>query len=282
MTSEPTNPTGFALGLETSGPLGSAAIGRGPDILATRALAEPMAHAREFAQTLRDLCREHGAAPDDIRQVYVSIGPGSFTGIRIGITTARMIALAVGARLVAVPSLDAIAVNALDLSNPPASLAVILDAKRRRVYGATFDLRAGRYIRTADPAECDPVNLFSAVPGSHVANAGGRLAPARDDQAPGARRATASAGGPVGGNGGVTGPGIPRHETAVRASGLRVLPESVWHPRAESVYHLGYQLACAGRLTEPRNLLPVYIRLPEAEEKWRLRHGEDQRQPGCS
>ncbi len=52
-----------------------------------------------------------------------------------------------------------------------------------------------------------------------------------------------------------------------------MLPESLWWPRAENVYAVGRQMAAAGQYTPAGDLLPLYIRRPEAEEKWEKLHG---------
>jgi tRNA threonylcarbamoyladenosine biosynthesis protein TsaB len=227
----------YALALETSGPLGSAALGRGGDILETRLLAEPRTHARDFLPSIDALCRAHSVRPEMVRRVYVSAGPGSFTGLRIGITAARMIALAGGVQVVAVPTLEVIAQNALGAAEPPEQVAVILDAKRGRTYAALFARSVDGYAATGNPAEVDPRDFLSG-------------------RGPGWA---------------VLGEGVACHREAVEASGLRVLPGSLWPPSASTVYRLGHSRAERGEFDDPHTLVPIYVRPPEAEEKWEQR-----------
>jgi tRNA threonylcarbamoyladenosine biosynthesis protein TsaB len=259
----------YDLALETSGAMGSVALGRGEDVLDARSFSAPLRHAIEFLPTVEALCRTYDARPEDIGRVYVSIGPGSFTGLRIGVTAARMIAFAgrqyahssharqparpadspdqhgpmpsaadAPVTLVPVPTLDVIAQNAFALADPPPHLVVMLDAKRKRVYGAAFERKGSRYVATSEPAELDPASFLSGQPR----------------------------------NCGVIGEGVHQHRPVVEASGLDILPDSLYTPGAETVYRLGLELAKAGHLVHSRDLVPLYIRPPEAEEKWQARH----------
>ena len=63
-------------------------------------------HNLDLMPTIAALCDEHGVTPADLAEVYVSLGPGSFTGLRIAVATAKMLALSLGVKLVGVPTLD--------------------------------------------------------------------------------------------------------------------------------------------------------------------------------
>ncbi len=69
------------------------------------------------------------------------------------------------------------------------------------------------------------------------------------------------------------GEGVLYHRAALAASELAILPESMYPPRAETVYRLGVEQALQGRTVAARDLIPIYIRPPEAEEVWQVRHG---------
>jgi tRNA threonylcarbamoyladenosine biosynthesis protein TsaB len=223
-----------ALAFETSCAVGSVALGRGAEVLETRTLSRPKAHAVEFLPAVKALCETHHVEPSSIRRVYVSAGPGSFTGLRIGVTAARMIGFATGAGVVAVPTLEVIAQNALEIDPPPPRVAVVLDAKRNRVYTAAFVHHDGAYVPTCGALEADPFAFLSAQP---------------DDCA-------------------VLGEGVLYHRTAIEKSSRPILPESLYRPRAETVYRLGFERAERGEFSDRRNLVPTYIRPPEAEEVW--------------
>jgi len=185
------------------------------------------------------LCRRHGAAPNTIEEVYVSAGPGSFTGLRIGITVARTLAWANGVRVVRVPTLEAIARNALGLPDPPDPLIVLLDAKRGNTYAGVFRRIADGYEPLGNPAEWSVERLAESVPAGTA----------------------------------VVGEGIAYHREAVDQAGWRVLPEPLHAPRAEAVHRLGWARSQAGKFDDPGGLVPIYVRRPEAEEVWEQRHG---------
>lgn len=230
------------LAIETSGRRGSIALALGEKLVAESPFAADAEHARELLPTADSLIRRAGGDFfDDARQVprldqcYVSIGPGSFTGLRVAVTFARHLALAIGVKVVAVPTLDVIAENALSQSSPPDRLAVVLDAKRKQVFGALYKLRAGRYERQQGPLLAAPAELL------------------------------------VGERWSVIGEGVAYHREAIDAAGAVTLDESLWWPRAAMVHRIGWSLAQAGKFTAAQELVPVYVRRPEAEELWEKR-----------
>lgn len=232
----------LALAVETSGRVGSVAVGRGETVLAEASFQTQHHHGVELLPTADRLCRATGMAPRSIAEVYVSGGPGSFTGLRIGVSLAKAMAFANGARLVRVSTLAVIAQNARDLSPPPARLVVILDAKRRHLFASSFVFREGGYEPLDEPRERDPLTYLPSL-------------------------------GEVAG----LGEGIAYHREAVStASNVRVLPEEMNRARASTVYTLGCRAAEGGAFIEPGAMLPVYVRRPEAEEKWEARQ---RRQP---
>src|SRR5947207_2286578 len=131
-----------AIAIETSSRIGSIALADGEQILAERQFEHGLQHAAMILPIIDSLCREQGWGPRDIEHVYVSAGPGSFTGLRIGITLAKTMALATGVTLVAVPRLRVLVENA------PADarhVIIVLDAKREQIF-------TGRFERSADGA----------------------------------------------------------------------------------------------------------------------------------
>jgi tRNA threonylcarbamoyladenosine biosynthesis protein TsaB len=225
--------------LETSSRQGSAALATGEGIVASVRLPGLMRHAGELLPTVEAMLREHGWPADSITDVFLSIGPGSFTGLRVGVTVARTLAWSVGAKIVAVPTVDSLALNALQADPVPRHLAVILDAKQSRVFAAAFELGEGTCQKVIDAHMAEPGEVLGRCP-----------------------RPLA-----------VLGEGIPHHRQAVESSGATVLPEALWWPRADHLYVVGRQMASAGQHTSAGELLPLYIRRPEAEEKWEKLHG---------
>ncbi len=110
------------LAIETSGRIGAVALARGADLERTAEFRADHNHAVELLPTISRLCTEAGWNPGDLEHLYLSIGPGSFTGLRIAVTLARTLALAVQVKIVAVSTLKVLAQNALLAPKPPPAL----------------------------------------------------------------------------------------------------------------------------------------------------------------
>jgi len=137
----------YSLAIETSGPNGSVALGCGDELLVYVELPAPKRHRVELMPAIDRLCREHGATPDELGQVFVSIGPGSFTGLRIAVTTAKMLAMTQGTAVIAIPTADVIAERVTDGGE---QMAVCLSHKRGTVWAQGFTRRGDRWVKRGD------------------------------------------------------------------------------------------------------------------------------------
>ena len=121
--------------LETSGRAGTVALARGEAVVRSMPLDAARRHARDLAPTMTRVLKEEGLRPTDLTGVMVCTGPGSYTGLRVGVMSAKTLAYAVGCKLVAVPAFPAVAEQA------PAEagrLWVIGDALQGQVYVQEF------------------------------------------------------------------------------------------------------------------------------------------------
>lgn len=128
--------SGTWLVLETSGRTGCVALGRGGEIVREAALDASCKHARDLSTTVARLLEEEGLRPGGIEGVIVSIGPGSYTGLRVGVISAKALAYATGCKLLAVPTFAAIAEQAPAEST---RVGVIADALQGLVYRQRFE-----------------------------------------------------------------------------------------------------------------------------------------------
>ncbi len=125
-----------ALLIETSGRGGLVGLAAGGQ-LRERPLDPARRHARDLASAVADLLAEAGLKPADVRRVAVGVGPGSFTGLRVGIMSAKAFAYATGCELVAVPTFAAIAAS---WTIPTTThLHVIADGLQGMVYAEGFE-----------------------------------------------------------------------------------------------------------------------------------------------
>jgi tRNA threonylcarbamoyladenosine biosynthesis protein TsaB len=121
--------------LETSHRIGKVALASAETIVGERTLDESRRHARDLAPAIRELLTQQGWRASDLDGVIVSRGPGSYTGLRVGIMSAKTLAFATGCALVAIDTFDAIRLQA------PAGVLnvdVIADAQQDKVYVQRF------------------------------------------------------------------------------------------------------------------------------------------------
>jgi tRNA threonylcarbamoyladenosine biosynthesis protein TsaB len=222
-----------ALAIETSSRVGSVALAEDGRALAEETFEHGLAHAAKIVPTIDALCKRLGWTSGNFSQIYVSAGPGSFTGLRIGITLAKTLSFATGAKIVATPSVRVL------VENSPAearNVIVVLDAKRDQIFTASF-ARSGESWTELEPAQLSSLNEMLSK----------------------TRR-------PVH----LIGEGIPYHHKFIDGNDAQVIvtDESLWRPKAGVVARLGFEMATRREFTDAMKLTPIYIRRPEAEEKF--------------
>ena len=155
----------IAMALDTSGGEASVALVRDEagvrELLGSAVLPTGMRHGVDLFPALQRLLEEASVAPRDVRLVAVGTGPGSYTGLRVGITAARAFAYAAGAQLLGIPSCDAwAAATPIDVR----SLAVVLDARIKAVYLAVYEASNGTWIRRDGPELMEPGAAAARIP----------------------------------------------------------------------------------------------------------------------
>ncbi|QAY70130.1 tRNA (adenosine(37)-N6)-threonylcarbamoyltransferase complex dimerization subunit type 1 TsaB [Xylanimonas protaetiae] len=128
------------LSIDTSAAITVALVSDDGARLASRAVDERRRHAEQLAPMIAEVLDEAGLTRADLTAVVAGTGPAPFTGLRVGLVTARTLALALGVPALGVPSLDAVAVQAVaDLGlAPDDEVLVATDARRREVYWARY------------------------------------------------------------------------------------------------------------------------------------------------
>ncbi len=136
----PSIPFMLLLAIETSGDVCGLALADGETVLYHAALAVPRSHGAHLAPMIAEALDRAGAAPGDVRAVAVSAGPGSYTGLRIGVSTAKGLCVASGAALVAVPTLTAVAWAARPWVERGTVVVAALPSRRGEVYAGVVDI----------------------------------------------------------------------------------------------------------------------------------------------
>jgi tRNA threonylcarbamoyladenosine biosynthesis protein TsaB len=178
-----------------------------------------------------DLLAEQGWGPRDLNAVVVSRGPGSYTGLRVGVMSAKALAYATGCTLLAVDTFAAVALQA-----PPeaARVDVLADAQQDKVYVQPF-VRAGEAWQPLAPLSIRPFAEWLVV------------------KEPAAW---------------VTGPGLEKWEAHL-PPGTPIAPRDLGEPQPQSLLLLGLTRYHNGERDDPFIVEPLYLRPSSAEEQWR-------------
>jgi tRNA threonylcarbamoyladenosine biosynthesis protein TsaB len=153
------------LSLETSTDVCSVALHDDQVLVGESSISEPQAHASRLAPLIQQLLSSFSVSPAQLKAVAVSAGPGSYTGLRIGASTAKGICFALGIPLVSVPTLHLIAYQGSFANPDGALLCPMIDARRMEVYMQVFDKEL-KIIRNVEAVVIDE-NSFSELLGQH-------------------------------------------------------------------------------------------------------------------
>jgi tRNA threonylcarbamoyl adenosine modification protein YeaZ len=155
-------------------------LARGREVLAVATLADRMAHAEQLMPLVADVLARAGVRVADLDQIVVGLGPGPFTGLRVGVVTAQILATVTGVGLHGVCSLDVLAAE-YAATGPGGEFVVATDARRREVYWARY---AAAGTRLTGPA----VDRPDAVPRQPTIGPAVDLYPDQLTAVPGPRR----------------------------------------------------------------------------------------------
>lgn len=220
------------LAIETSGSIGGVALCEDDRLLAQYVFPEGARHARSIMPAVDRVVTEAGLDRRDVDAVAVTDGPGSFTGLRVGVTCAKTLAWTLGWQLVGVPTLELLANNV----SPDAGSATVcptLDARRDRVYGAVFQLEDDRWTDTTGVLVETPEGLAERLPEGTL----------------------------------VYGTGVRAYPDVFRRDGIRVGGDALGQGHAEVLARLGLARLREGAGCDPMGLVPKYYRLTACEEK---------------
>lgn len=230
---------GVWLAIDTATDIASVAVGTPGNVQSSVAVKGSRQHAAQIVALVDRALDAAGARADDVSQLVLGDGPGSFTGLRIGWATAKGLAHERGLAIAAVPSLMAWAAAAAELVGSP--VAACFDALRGHVYGALYEFHSERVTTLVAPA------VFTLAEFA-------RVAPARP------RR--------VVGDGAILYADQVARWTGADPVGLERLP-----PAALSLLSLVGRAGAARPLSDPLAAEPAYGRPAEAQAKWEARHG---------
>ena len=240
-----------ALAVETSSRIGSIALGFGDKIIGETSFSGFMKHSAEIFPDIMKLLSSSDIKPNQIEHIYISNGPGSFTGLRIAATIAKMMFLAGPIKIVTVDSLDVVAFNAIEAvkeidrnSDQPDGaskdgiirIAVIIDAKRGQFFIAEYNVK-----RNSD--ELCPIKLTDDL----LLTAGEFCEKVNEE------------GTPVW----VIGDGLLYYRQLFQNENINFIEEKYWSPRAACLYRLGREMAKRNIFADPLKFKPNYLYRPD-------------------
>lgn len=230
----------MTIAIETSGRIGSIALGRGDALSGVAVFSGFMRQAAELFPQIDRLLHDTGATVSDIGEVILTVGPGSFTGLRIAVTAAKMLSFARKVRIVGVDSTDVIAENAPEFAdnNPEKRvdcICTILDAKRNLFYASVFERRDDGWTKLFGTEAVTAEALLERLAG---------------------QKKTVY----------LLGEGLVYYADTFKAPYTAILDKKYWVPTAEGLFRVGRKRAAQGKFADPETLAPLYIRQPEAIE----------------
>jgi len=163
------------LAFDTATPLVTVALHDGEDVVCELVSDRPLQHGEQLAPLIDRALRETGLVREDLTAIGVGVGPGPFTGLRVGLVTARTLGFVLELPVYGVCTLDVLAVEAVDTgavgNEGDGEFVVATDARRKEVYLATYDGDGGRL---DGPLVAKPADVASRAP---VVGEGARLYP---------------------------------------------------------------------------------------------------------
>lgn len=230
----------LTLAFDTATEMCTVALGRGDDVLAAVDVHAPRAHLQKLFPLAEHVLALSERAQADIEAVAVGTGPGSLTGVRIGVTAARTLAQALGVPCIGLPTLDVIAHA---FSSTGATVCVVADARRQEVYAAMYECSGPTPRRLTDIRAMAPGALAESL----AARSEERIVLAGD--------------------------GLISYGEAI-TEGLgeraRISSPPLWYPRAAHLVTLA-ALQSSEDVRSFDDVRPIYTRLSDAEEAEKAR-----------
>ena len=228
------------LGIDTATPAVGCAIGGHEGVLASFSAARGRRHAETLVPAIDFLRRSVGIELDELGAIAVDVGPGLFTGLRVGVATAKAMASALRVPVVGVPSLDLVA---FPVRFTPRLIASVVDARRGEVFFAFYRQVPGGLQRVSEPRVGSTDELTAEL-----------LASGEECLA--------------------VGDGACRYADELRElTTVEVADAGLAHPSAASLVQLAHARALREEFVNPWDVEPVYLRKADAEINWSVRTG---------
>jgi tRNA threonylcarbamoyladenosine biosynthesis protein TsaB len=227
------------LGIDTSTSCGSVGLIDNGEVIADYLLNLSVTHSERLLGAIEFVLKEARCNIENIDGLTISLGPGSFTGLRIGVSTVKGLAFATGKPAAGVSTLD---VLASQIATTPYLICPILDARKKEVYTAFYCYKEGNSLKRISPYQAiRPEDLVKNIKEETI----------------------------------FLGDGVKTYEGLLLNDlpSFAIFPPAPLHfPRGSMVAKLGFELLRKGECLDLETFVPIYIRSSEAEIKWRETH----------
>lgn len=227
------------LAIDTSSVSLSCALSEKDRLISEWTVVRKLTHSEQLLPHMDMMMKEAGVSRQDITAIAASCGPGSFTGLRIGLATVKMIAYIWKVPLIAVNTLEALAWN---MAGSQAFVCPMTDAQKGHVYTAIYG--AFDHIWTEEKEQVMEADEAVEKAAAH--------------------------GGPMI----FTGESADTYREKILEAGMQMAPPSQRCSRAGSVAMAAWEKLAQGDISDPETLVPHYIRRSEAEVLWERNHHE--------
>jgi tRNA threonylcarbamoyladenosine biosynthesis protein TsaB len=226
------------LGIESATDQVGCAIGGNEGVLASFHVSQSRRHAETLTPAIEFVCAQARIDFAEIRAVAVDIGPGLFTGLRVGIATGKAMALALRVPMIGLPSLDLLA---YPFRHSPRVIVPIIDAKRGEVFAASYRHVPGGMQRMSDYQVVAPEELASD------------LAVRSDEYL-------------------LVGDGAVRYAQLFAANDhIELAPAGTAAPTATALVELAHPRVLREQFVQPSEIQPLYLRKADAQINWSSR-----------
>ncbi|MDO8886010.1 MAG: tRNA (adenosine(37)-N6)-threonylcarbamoyltransferase complex dimerization subunit type 1 TsaB [Candidatus Oleimmundimicrobium sp.] len=233
------------LAFDTSSDFCTVAIGKKDVLLGERSIYAPQGHMQKLLPLVDSLLSDVGCDIRDIDVVAVGLGPGSFTGVRIGVSIAKGLAQGLKKPIIGISSLDALAKN---LSLDSGLVCAVVDAKRKEVYSCLYKCsnegiqRLTNYEALSSEKLSDKLNNI---------NQDGEII--------------------------LVGDGLKLYGSLFkkRIRKVNFASSEMWCPKASSIKDLAFIRLESGAYDNYLTLVPIYARIPIAEEMWKKTQAQE-------
>lgn len=223
------------LGIDTSAIVCSVALVSQEKTLASRTVSDGLTHSETLLPLIKEVLDQCGISVADLDGIAITHGPGSFTGLRIGISSVKGLAVSKNIPCIGISTLEALAMNGIEYEGTV--VCPVMDARRGEFYNALFRVNEHKLVRICEDR---------AIPGEAIAqelSAYDRVL--------------------------IVGDGAMKFVQMHPDFSDALAPEEIRYQSGESVAVLGRGALSVGKYISSAELAPSYLRLPQAEREWK-------------